>query len=105
MGAGRDLIDPGPPSRSACAGINWPTERNADRLNVMPADPITVTLPASVARAIPLMADRLLDRMHELLERNTDGQLSPIEREELERLVEMAEFAQVFAAAVQKAAS
>ena len=49
------------------------------------------------------MAGRLADRMHELLERNTEGALSAIEREELEGLVEMAEFAQVLAAAIQKA--
>ena len=64
---------------------------------------ITVTLPASVANDMPVMAQRLVDRMHELLERNTDDQLDPVEREELEALVEMAEFAQVVAAAVRKA--
>lgn len=69
----------------------------------MATDPITLTLPASVATAIPTMAQRLVDRMHELLERNTDGQLTPTEREELESLVDMAQIAQVFAAAVQKA--
>jgi hypothetical protein len=70
----------------------------------MPTDPVTLTLPASVATAIPAMAQRLVDRLHELLERNTDGQLTANEREELESLVDMAQFAQVFAAAVQKAA-
>jgi hypothetical protein len=69
----------------------------------MAIDPITLTLPASVASAIPSMAQRLVDRMHELLERNTDGRLTPNEREELESLVDMAQIAQVFAAAVQKA--
>lgn len=69
----------------------------------MPVDPVTLTLPASLASAIPSMAQRLVDRMHELLERNTDGQLSPHEHAELESLVDMAQFAQVFAAAVQKA--
>ena len=33
--------------------------------------------------------------MHALLERNTDGALSSVEREELETLVQMAQFAQV----------
>jgi hypothetical protein len=70
----------------------------------MPAEPVTLTLPASVASAIPAMAQRLVDRLHELLERNTDGQLTDNERQELESLVDMAQFAQVFAAAVQKAA-
>jgi hypothetical protein len=31
--------------------------------------------------------------MHDLLERNSEGQISPLEREQLESLVEMAEFA------------
>jgi hypothetical protein len=69
----------------------------------MANDPVTLTLPASLANALPAMAQRLIDRMHELLERNTDGQLSAHERDELESLVDMAQFAQVFAAAVQKA--
>jgi hypothetical protein len=69
----------------------------------MAADPVTLTLPASVAGAIPSMAQRLVDRMHELLERNTDGQLTTHERYELESLVDIAQVAQVFAAAVQKA--
>jgi hypothetical protein len=37
--------------------------------------------------------------MHELLERNTDGLLSAVERSELETLVKMAEFAQLLALA------
>jgi hypothetical protein len=69
----------------------------------MATDPVTLTLPASLATALPAMAQRLVDRMHELLERNTDGQLSAHERDELDSLVDMAQFAQVFAAAVQKA--
>lgn len=66
---------------------------------------ITVTLPASVACEFPTMAQRLVQRMHDLLERNTEDQLNELEREELEALVEMAEFAQVFATAVHKASS
>jgi hypothetical protein len=68
----------------------------------MASGPITLTLPANLAGTIPTMAGRLVDRMHELLERNTEGQLTPIERDELEGLVEMAQFAQLLAAAVQK---
>jgi hypothetical protein len=70
----------------------------------MPEDSITVTLPASVAMQVPALAKPLVDRMHELLERNTEGQLSAIERDELEGLVRMAEFAELVAAAVRKAA-
>jgi hypothetical protein len=68
----------------------------------MSSEPITLTLPASIASALPTMAGRLVDRMHELLERNTEGQLTAVERDELEGLVEMAQFAQLLAAAVQK---
>lgn len=51
------------------------------------------------------MAKGLVDRMHKLLERNTEGTLGKFEQEELVTLVEMAEFAQVFALAVVKAGS
>lgn len=40
-------------------------------------------------------------RMHELLERNTEGSLSETERIELESLVRMAQFAQILAMALQ----
>jgi len=70
---------------------------------MMSAGSITVTLPASVAGEIPVLARRLVDRMHELLERNTEGQVNGVEREELEALVEMAEFAQLVATAVRQA--
>lgn len=69
----------------------------------MPPPSITFTLPTNVAGEIPVLAQRLLDRMHQLLERNTDGQLNPIERDEVAALVEMAEFAQMVAVAVRKA--
>jgi hypothetical protein len=70
----------------------------------MSGDSITLTLPASVATDVPVMAQRLIDRMHELLERNTEWQLNSIERDELEALVDMAEFAQLVASAIRKAA-
>ncbi|HEY3246242.1 MAG TPA: hypothetical protein VGM03_23100 [Phycisphaerae bacterium] len=68
-----------------------------------PIDTVTVTLPRSLASDIPTLADDLTDRMHELLERNTDGALSPAERVELQTLVQMAQFAQILALAVQQA--
>jgi hypothetical protein len=39
--------------------------------------------------------------MHRLLERNTEGALSPVEREELEKLVEMAQFGQLVSMALR----
>lgn len=69
----------------------------------MAANPVTLSLPANVASAIPHMAQRLTDRMHALLERNTDGQLTGIEREKRDALVEVAQFAQMIAAALDAA--
>ena len=46
-------------------------------------------------------SDTLRDRMHELLERNTNGSLSPTERFELETLTQMAQFSQILAMALQ----
>lgn len=65
--------------------------------------PITVTLPANIASEFHVMAERLVDRMHELLELNTDGRLNDLQKDELRSLVEMAEFAQVFATAIHQA--
>lgn len=39
--------------------------------------------------------------MHDLLERNADGALSPLEREQLETLVEMAQFGQLISSALE----
>ncbi len=67
----------------------------------MAHDTITLTLPAAIAQDVPAMAQGLLERMHQLLERNTDGTLTDQERGQLEGLVEMAQFAQILATAVQ----
>ena len=40
--------------------------------------------------------------MHQLLERNTEAALSPLEREEAETLVAMAQFSQIVAMSLQK---
>ena len=49
---------------------------------------------------VSLSAD-LTDRMHDLLERNTDDRLSPVEKRELETLVRVAEFGQIISMALQ----
>ncbi len=64
---------------------------------------ITVTFPASIANDVPVMAQRLIDRMHLLLERNANGELNFMEQDELKALVDMAEFAQVMAVAFRPA--
>ena len=58
---------------------------------------ITLSIPRSVVAQLPVLASALNERMHELLERNTEGILSPVERAELETLVQMAQFAQILA--------
>lgn len=67
-----------------------------------PSDLVTITLPRSVMPELPAFASALDDRMHELLERNTEGTLSESEQVELESLVQMAQFAQIFAMAMQQ---
>jgi len=67
------------------------------------ADQVTLTFPRSAVADVTAISADLLDRMHELLERNTDGQLSAIERTELETLVQMAQFGQLLATAMQAA--
>lgn len=64
-----------------------------------PAEPITLRFPRSVVDELPALAADLTDRMHALLERNTEGMLSAVERAELETLVRMAHFAQLLAMA------
>lgn len=66
----------------------------------MAPDSLSLTIPRALARELPALSDELNDRMHELLERNTDGELSPVERAELETLVRMAQFAQMLSMAV-----
>jgi len=65
------------------------------------SESVTVTLPRTAVGGVLSLSETLLDRMHQLLERNADGALSSFEREELEALVEMAQFGQVFSMALQ----
>jgi hypothetical protein len=65
------------------------------------AEAIILTIPRAFLPELPALSKGLTDRMHALLERNTDGALTAIEREELETLVQMAQFAQVLAMAAQ----
>ena len=65
------------------------------------AEAVTFTLPRSAIPDVITLSDTLLDRMHDLLERNTDGALSSIEREELDTLVKMAQFGQIVSMALK----
>jgi len=68
---------------------------------IQSADPITFSVPRKVLTDIVQLSAELTDRMHELLEKNTDGQLGAIERTELEALVRVAEFGQIVSMALQ----
>lgn len=67
------------------------------------ADPVLFSLPRMVLAELPALSAELTDRMHELLERNTEGSLGVTERAELETLVRMAQFAEILAMAAQGA--
>ena len=64
-------------------------------------DPITFSVPRNLLIDIVSLSDSLTNRMHELLEANTDGRLNSTEQSELETLVQMAEFGQIVSAALQ----
>jgi hypothetical protein len=68
---------------------------------VAPSESVALTLPCSAVDDVLSLSAALIDRMHELLERNTDNALSPLEQEELETLVQMAQFGQIFSMALQ----
>lgn len=70
-----------------------------------PSDVLTLTIPRSMVPALPAFAESLNERMHELLEKNTDGTLPESERVELESLVQMAQFAQIVSMAAQDQAA
>ena len=64
------------------------------------ADPITISLPRDLLADIAHLSDDLIDRMHELLEKNTDGKLAHVEKRELGALVRLAELAQIASTAL-----
>ena len=66
-----------------------------------PADAVTLTLPRSMLPELPALAKSLNDRMHELLERNTEGTLVGTERAELETLVQVAQVVESLAMAAE----
>ena len=68
---------------------------------IRPADPITVSVPRDILADIVEVSAGLADRMHELLERNTDGALTPTETSELESIVRIAELGQIATLALQ----
>lgn len=64
---------------------------------------VTLTLTRSAVPDVISLSESLLDRMHALLERNTECSLSDVEREELEMLAQVAQFGQIVSMALQHA--
>ena len=64
------------------------------------ADPILISVPRAVLSDLAELPAQLNDRMHDLLERNTDGALAPHEQAELTTLVRVAELGQIAAMAL-----
>jgi hypothetical protein len=67
---------------------------------IQAADPITISVPRTMLTDLSALSSELADRMHELLERNTDGALQAAEKNELDTLVRIAEFGQIVAMAL-----
>lgn len=63
-------------------------------------DPVTFSVPRGLLSDIVQLSAGLTDRMHDLLERNTDGQLGTTEKAELEALVRVAEFGRIVSVAL-----
>ena len=70
---------------------------------VQAVDPVTISVPRKVLSEIVQLSAEFTDRMHELLERNTNGTLAASEKAELETLVRVAEFGQIVSMALQPA--
>lgn len=67
-------------------------------------DLVPFSIPRVLLTDIMELSAEMTDRMHELLERNTDGALSSSEKVELEGLVRIAEFGQIVSMALQSQA-
>jgi len=64
------------------------------------ADPVTISVSRGILSDIVQLSAELTDRMHELLEKNTDGNLGSVKKAELEALVR--EFGQIVSMAMQQ---
>jgi hypothetical protein len=69
------------------------------------AESVTVALPRSAVRDVLTLSSDLHDRMHALLEQNTDRKLTAIERSELEALVRVAQIGQILSMSLRDLAT
>jgi hypothetical protein len=71
---------------------------------VLASDLVTFTVPRATLREVTRLTEETKDRMHELLEFNTDGKLTVAERSELEWLVQIAQLNEIMAMALRESA-
>ena len=64
-------------------------------------DLVTISLPREVWKEISHASPEMIERLHVLLERNTDGRLTSTERAELRVLIRIAEVCQIISQALQ----
>jgi hypothetical protein len=68
---------------------------------VQATDSVLISIPRTMLSTISELSPALTDRLHQLLEKNTNGDLRLHEKFELETLVQMAEFGQIVTMALQ----
>ncbi|HEY8751698.1 MAG TPA: hypothetical protein VIM11_27205 [Tepidisphaeraceae bacterium] len=68
---------------------------------VQATDSVNITVPRAMLSTIVELSAELNDRMHQLLEKNTNGNLRSHEKAELETLVRMPEFGQIISMAME----
>jgi hypothetical protein len=68
---------------------------------VSPNDNITLTLPRPILAGLSGVSASFADRMHGLLDKNSDGTISAQEKSELEALVRIAQLDQIVTLALQ----
>jgi hypothetical protein len=61
---------------------------------------VSITLPRKLAADLVHCSPRMAERLHRLLDRNANDDLSPTERDELESLAELAQVKQLLALAM-----
>lgn len=64
------------------------------------SDPVRLTVPRGVLTELQSLTPEFTDRLHHLLERNTDNSLSPAELKELQYLVRISQFSQIVSMAL-----
>jgi hypothetical protein len=70
-------------------------------MDTMLEDTVTVTFPRPVLTGLAGISASITDRLHALLEKNTEGVINATEKQELEGLVRIAQVDQIVTMALQ----